>query len=244
MKINILGVDIENSLTIDTVLEKIEAAIESKQKLFITTVNPEIVMAAKKDNEFKEILNKADLSLPDGVGLRYAAFFRGKSLKQTIPGSSLTEEICRAANEKSYKIFLLGGDPRVAELAAIKLKKRLNNIQIVGAEEGMSRKNFSYCDQKLIKKINQVRPDILFVSFGAPKQEKWIYYNLPKLNSVKIAVGVGGTFDFLAGIIKRAPLVFRAAGFEWLYRLIKQPKRIKRILTAVILFPLAVVFKK
>jgi N-acetylglucosaminyldiphosphoundecaprenol N-acetyl-beta-D-mannosaminyltransferase len=242
MKIDILGVLIEKDYTIKNVLDQIKLSIDNSKKLFITTINPEMIMAAQKEPEFKEILNQSDLPLPDGFGIKCAAFFQIKRLK-LIPGSDLVPKICELAQDNGYKLYLLGGGPYVAKMAAIKLQKKYPPLKIVGVEEGMTQDNFSFNNKKVIDKINQTGPDILFVAFGVPKEEKWIFYNLPQLTTVKIAMGVGGTFDFLAGIIKRAPLPFRLTGFEWLYRLIRQPRRFPRIITAVIRFPLRVLFK-
>jgi len=243
MKIKILGIQIDKDYTVKKVIKKIEEAIGTGSKLFITTVNPEMVMLARKDEEFKNILNSAGISLPDGFGIKCAAFYYLKRLK-VITGCDLTEKICKAAGKNGYKIFLLGGLNHVAEMTKIKLEKKYPGLNIVGAEQGIGPDNFSYDKKEVIDMINKAEPDILFVAFGAPKQEKWIYYNLPKLSTVNVAMGIGGTFDFLSGIASRAPLLMRLAGLEWLWRFAKEPKRSRRIFAAVIKFPFAVVFRK
>lgn len=209
----ILGVKIDN-LTIDEVLEKVEGFLTDDQQHYIVTPNPEFLVRAQKDKEFRKILNQADLAVPDGVGLIFAAWFLGQSLKQRISGVDLMERICQEAVQKKWPIFLLGAQPGIAQKATLNLKKDYPGLE-----------------------ISQNSPKILFVALGMPKQEKWIVNNLKKMSSVKLAIGVGGSFDFISGQVRRAPGLIRSLGLEWLWRFIRQPWRIKRILRAVIIFP-------
>lgn len=244
MKLNVLGVLVDYKFSFADILRIIKEHVKQNKKLFITTVNPEMIIRAQEDQEFKDILNRAGLSLPDGSGLRYAAFWQFKKIKQKIAGSDLTKKIIELAEKNDFSVYLLGGDPHSAEMAKIKLEKKFPKVRIVGAKEGMTKEEFSYNNQKIIDSINRAAPDILFVAFGVPKQEKWISRNIDKLPSVKVAAGIGGTFEFLAGMINRAPLVFRALDIEWLWRLGRQPQRFKRIYNAVIKFPIMVVFSR
>ena len=209
MKTDILGVKIDN-LTIDEALERIRG--------FVVLPYSEFIVEAQKDKEFRNVLNSADFCLCESRGLWLVARFLKKPLKEPISGVDLIRRL-------RGKIFLLGGKPGIAERARKKL-----NTKIVGVEHG-------YQDlDKVIKKINKAKPDILLVGLGSPKQEKWIYENLKKMPSVKVAVGVGGAFDFISGRIKRAPKFIQKIGLEWLWRFIRQPWRIKRIYNGVIKF--------
>ena len=211
-----VGVGIDN-LTMDEVLEKISG--------FVVLPYSEFIVRAQKDEEFKNILNSADFCLCEGRGLQLAARFLGKKLKENIAGVDLIYKLNLESGVKNHRIFLLGGEKEVVKKAGVKLGKN-----VVGAEHG-------YQDlKKIIEKINKIEPDILLVGLGSPKQEKWIYENLKKMPSVKIAIGVGGAFDFISGRMKRAPKFFQKIGLEWLWRLILQPWRIKRIYNGVVKF--------
>lgn len=235
----ILGVKI-NSPDPNELIEKINLFLDEDKSHYIVTTNPEFIIEATKDNEFKKILNEADLSLADGFGIKLVSWLKGKNIKR-ISGVDLMLRICQIAEQKNSSIFLLGSLEDTAERAALKLVEKFNNLNIVGAEEGIKFKiqNLDYIkkNEELLKRINKVKPDIIFVAFGAPKQEKWIYENKAKIPSLKLAMGVGGTFDFIAKKIKRAPKIWRLAGLEWLWRLIMQPWRLFRIIKAVIYFP-------
>lgn len=238
-KIAILGVGIDN-LILSEALGKAERFLNSGKINFIATPNPEIILAAKKDDEFRKILNSADLALADGVGLIFASRFLKTPLKQRISGVDFTLALCGLAEKKEKTVFLLGGGEGVAEKTGQELKKLFPRLKISGTAGGTKADNFP---------PRNVRADILFAAFGAPKQEKWIFANLTALESsgVKIALGVGGAVDIISGRLPRAPLFLRRIGLEWLWRLILEPRRLKRIFNAVIIFPSAVIkhkFKK
>jgi len=233
--VKILNVKIDN-LSLSSVLEKIGQFFQSGQHQ-IATVNPEFIMAAQKDEEFKNILNKCDLSVADGFGLVLAARRRGEKLIQRITGVDLMKEICHLAADQNRSVFLLGAKKKgVVEQTARQLISEFPGLKVVGAERGFRHWHRHFSDEKLITIINRRQPEILFVAFGQVKQEKWIYYNLPKMPSVKLAMGVGGAFDYISGRVKRAPRFMRSLGLEWLYRLIRQPWRLPRIVTAVFKF--------
>ncbi len=244
MKANILGVLIDQ-LTMAEALDRIEKFLEVGGQHYVVTPNPEMVILAQKDQEFKNILNQADLAIPDGFGLILASIWLGERIKERVTGADLVLQLGEKIENTEYKLFLLGGQSGVAKRAAANLKERFPGLKIVGAEEGVEEVGkLGYWETNdLDNRINQARPDILLVAFGQGKQEKWIYYNLPRLKTVRVAIGVGGTFDYLAGNISRAPKILQKLGLEWSWRLVVEPRRWQRILTAVILFPLAV-FKK
>jgi len=220
-KINLFGVKIDN-LDTNTVLDKIEQFLNSQKQHYIVLPYSEFIVNAQKDEEFKNILNKADLCLCESKGLYFVARFLNKKIKEPINGIELIYKISKDQNV-NQKIFLLGGRENVAEKVRDKLKSK-----VIGVEHGYQ--NLS----KVIKKINKLSPNILLVAIGSPKQEKWIFNNLNKMSSIKVAIGVGGAFDFISGHIKRAPGFLQKIGLEWLWRLIIQPKRIKRIYNGVI----------
>lgn len=229
----ILGVKIDE-LSKDQVLAKIGQFLKSNSLHQITTINPEFMLAAQKDSEFKKVLNDADLSVPDGVGLKLAGFIKRQKIGERITGVDLTWELAKIASQNDYSIFFLGAKEGIAKKAASILKLKYPNLKIAGTYAG------SPSEEGIAKKINDAHADILLVAFGAPKQDKFIYNNKNTLN-VKIAIGVGGTFDYIAGIIPRAPKWMRSFGLEWLYRLFRQPSRLGRIFNAVIKFPILVI---
>lgn len=224
MKIELFGIKFDN-LSMGEVLEKVKDFLGDGKQHYIVLPYSGFVVRAQKDKEFKNVLNKADFCLCEGRGLWLMARLVGKKLKQNIYGIDLIYNICNAEYElqnTNYKIFLLGGKQDVVDKTRKKLGER-----VIGSEHG-------YQDlDKIIKKINQIKPDILLVALGSPKQEKFIYYNLSKMPSVKLAIGVGGAFDFISGRVKRAPEVLQKIGLEWLWRLILQPGRIKKTFNAV-----------
>jgi len=240
MKINILGVQIDN-LTKSEVLKKVEEFLTNGRQHYIVTPNPEIVMAARKDKEFLEILNQADLAVPDGFGLILASRYLKRPLPERITGVDLMLNICKIAEQKNCSIYLVSAEKGLAkpQETAEALNKRFPKLKIIGTT--LSKEESA---DRLIIEINSTRPDILFAALGAGKQEKFIASNLDKIPSVKIATGVGGAFDFIAGKVKRAPRLMQKIGLEWLWRLFMQPWRWKRILTATIKFSWVVINHK
>lgn len=214
----------------------------------ISTVNPEFLMEARKNQKFLQVLQKADLRIADGFGLVCASVllygFKKKLFRMT--GGELTDILAQLCAETGKKIYLIGADSGIAEKAAQVLQKKFPSLIIAGAEEGILKdaKDSSMLSEKLCARISASGTDVLLVAFGAPKQDLWIAENRERLPGVKIAVGVGGTFDYLAGVVPYAPRVMRALGLEWLFRLATQPHRLNRIVTAVIRFPIAVMFEK
>jgi len=225
MRVFILGVKIDN-LTMSEVLESVRNFLKDGKQHYIVLPYSEFIVRAQKDKEFQRILNEADLSLCESKGLYLVAgLCLRKSLKENIYGIDLIHNLISNSQFLISKIFLLGGKKDVAK----KTKEKLGN-KIIGAEHG-------YQDlRKVVEKINKAEPDILLVGLGSPKQEKWIYKNLKKMPSVKLAIGVGGAFDFISGRIKRAPKFLQKVGFGWLWRLVIQPRRVKRIYNGVIKF--------
>jgi N-acetylglucosaminyldiphosphoundecaprenol N-acetyl-beta-D-mannosaminyltransferase len=259
----ILGIPIDPYTFKETLNFIINAATMSKNKqIFIATPNPEMILEAQKNDVFKNILNETSLNIADGIGILWASAYlhfikdtksttfkiikavwlllaiiiNPKRIKKSIPervtGSDLFLEICKNL-PKNKSVFLLGAGPGIAEKAALILSINYDT-KIAGTFEGDP---YSENDKSIRQKINNSGADILFVAFGAPKQEIWIHRNLSGLTNVKIAMGIGGAFDFVSGNISRAPNIMRKLGLEWLYRLFTQPSRFKRIFNASVKFP-------
>ena len=236
MKENILGVDV--SITSYEKLKKnIELDIKNNKQKMIIAINPEKVLKAKKDDELKKMLNSADYAIPDGIGIIYASKIKHGNIKSRITGIDCMEMLCKLAQEKNYKIFMYGAKKEVIKEAKNNLEKKYKGIKIVGTIDGYEKDN-----DKIVEKINKCRPNIIFVALGSPKQENWIKENMKKLNC-NIFQGVGGSFDVFSGNIKRAPEWMQKCGLEWLYRLIKEPKRIFRQLN-LIKFMFLVIFSR
>lgn len=219
MRTYVLGVKIDD-VTMDEALEEIKGWLKGKEKKYIVTPNPEFLITAQKDRVFKAILNNADLSIPDGVGLKLS----GK-IKNTVSGIDLMEKLINFGGDYGFTVGLIGGKDGVAKKCAECLRKKYPKIKIVYADNGgVIDNNGSWIEGN---RLAFPPMDILFVAFGHIKQEKWIAENLKKI-PVKVAMGVGGAFDALSGKVPRAPKIIRSLGGEWLFRLIAQPWRIKR----------------
>lgn len=238
----ILGVRFD-IVTMEQAIKKALLLVKSSnQQQFVVTPNPEMVLYAQKDKEFKKILKTACLSLPDGAGILWASAYQNRMkypgrFKERVTGVDFMKEFIKACSYKKIRIFLLGAALGVAESVKKYFEHTYPGVTIVGVSSGSAKNEDFHIIQKA---INNTLPEVLFIAFGSPKQEKWIVHNLPSLPSVKLAVGVGGAFDFIAGIKKRAPTWMQKLGLEWLFRLIQEPRRIVRIFNAVIKFPIAV----
>lgn len=235
----ILGVRIDR-VNFQEALRVIKKLIRSEQSHQLATVNSEFIMAAQKNKKFRDILNKTSLSTPDGAGELWAMkFLHGIKLKERVTGVDLFWAIAKLSEDKGYRIFMLGGDPGVVKVAAQRVRLIHSKARIIYTYEGSPKET-----KKIRRLINHTKPNILFVAWGSPKQDIWIAENLKKFHSPLVAIGVGGTFDFIAGVRARAPKWMRSIGLEWLYRLFQEPKRFGRIWTAVVRFPLAVFISK
>lgn len=239
-RIKILGVEID-SLTIEEFGDKTEELIKNSDKTckIIVAPNTEFIMCAQKDEEFFNILKQAELATPDSIGVIIGAKLQKKEFKQRIPGQAYFREIIKRSNEKGISVYILGGKEDVLEKAIFNLKKEFPTVNIIGYHEGYFEKD---SEEEVINEINRLKPNVLFVAMGAPKQEKWIYKNRDKLQ-VDVAAGQGGTLDFEAGRIKRAPMWIQKIGMEWFWRLLRQPSRIKRM-SVLPVYLIKILFKK
>lgn len=225
--VRILGIDIDN-INIDEAGNLTKELIEKSNKTckVVVAPNTEFIMIAQKDEEFYRILQNADLATPDSVGVMIGGKLQKKPFKQRIPGQSYFRKILEIGEKEGWSFYMLGGKDEVPRLATENIKKIYPNLNVVGYHEGFFEKD---SEEKVIEEINNLQPNVLFVAMGAPLQEKWINKNKDKLK-VDIAAGQGGTFDYEAGKIKRAPQIVQKLCIEWLWRLILQPSRIKRMI--------------
>ncbi|WP_308534065.1 WecB/TagA/CpsF family glycosyltransferase [uncultured Peptoniphilus sp.] len=239
--VNICNIDFEENKKI------LNSFLKSEKLNKIYTPNTEIVMAAKNDEGLKALINKGDLILADGIGLIYASKMRKNPLKERVTGFDSSIELLKMANKDALKVYFLGGKEGIAKRAAENVKREYENLIICGYHNGYFKGAHtgdinSPEEEAIIRQINEKNPHIIFVGLGFPKQEIWIDKNYDRLKG-KIIIGNGGVLDILAGAAKRAPEIFIKLNLEWFYRLITDPKRIKRQL-AIPKFLLAVLFDK
>lgn len=223
--IDILGVPVD-SITMGEAVAKIGSFMEESGVHAVFTPNAEIMMAAQRDPELKEILSNADMLTADGAGVVLASKLLARSVPEKVSGIDLVREIFKAYASKGLRLFLFGAVPGVAEEAAENIKAANPGIIIAGCRNG-----FFTPDQEsaIVNEINSSNADLLLVALGAPKQEKWIARNRNALN-VKVCIGVGGAMNVLSGRIQLSPDFFRRNGLEWLHRLYKEPRRAKRMM--------------
>lgn len=221
LKESILGVDVSKE-TYDSLTAELFSRAKEGKKSFIVAVNPEKIIKAEQDLNLKKLINSADYQIPDGIGVLLASKLQRGQIRDRITGIDLMMRIVVESSNQEKEVFLYGGKPGVAEKAKQQLLKEYPKLKIVGVLDG-----YQTDDQQLIDKINKTKPTIIFVALGSPRQEEWILKNKENLN-VSIFQGVGGSFDVIAGNIKRAPAFFLKFGLEWLYRLLMEPWRWKR----------------
>ncbi|PLR78260.1 glycosyltransferase [Bacillus sp. V3-13] len=222
--VKILGTNFINTTLKDFTKVITQRIIENK-KTFIVTANPEIVMHAEANSDYQMVLDQADFITADGIGIVKAAALLNRPLPERVAGFDLMIELLKVANNKNLRVYLLGAEETVLLKAVDHIHTNYPNVIIVGHHHGF----FDWDDPSLAENMKQLNADLIFVALGFPKQENWIYQNINKFDK-GIFMGVGGSFDVLSGNVKRAPLVWRKLNIEWLYRLLKQPSRWKRML--------------
>lgn len=222
-RIDVLGVSFDD-LTMDEAVEIALGFMQERRACYACTPNPEIVMAAKGDAALRAALSGAELVLADGVGITKAAAMLGTPLKSRVPGIDFASNVISRLAQRGGSVYLLGAKPLVAEAAAEKLTQTYPGIVIAGTNDG-----YFTDDAPVIEKINAASPDFLMVCLGSPKQELWMSANAGRL-SCGLMAGLGGSLDVMAGNVQRAPETWRRLGLEWLYRVIKEPKRLGRVM--------------
>ncbi|MCL2402194.1 MAG: WecB/TagA/CpsF family glycosyltransferase [Oscillospiraceae bacterium] len=223
MSIDVLGVKFD-ALTMQQAVSQACEIMDSGEKAYVVTPNPEIVWLCRKDESLREIVNAAGLVLPDGIGVILGASVLGTPLCERIAGIDFAEVLFAEMAMVGKSVYLFGAKPGIAEEAGRRLGEKYPSLIIAGTSDG-----YFDDDTPIIESINAAKADLLLVCLGSPRQERWMAENLDKLD-VKLMAGLGGSLDVFAGAVKRAPVFFQRFGLEWLYRLIKQPRRIVRMI--------------
>jgi len=199
--------------------------LKNKEKCFVVTANPEIVMKTREDAEYKRIVQSADYVIADGIGIVKAASWKGDPLPERVAGFDVMLDLLKAAEEEGFSCYFLGAEELINEKAVEEVKSRFPKLQIAGRHHGF----FELNNSDIVEEVKTTNPDIVFVALGLPRQELWIGEHLNTFNK-GIFMGVGGSFDVLAGAVKRAPAIWIKLNLEWAYRVLKQPSRLFRIL--------------
>lgn len=226
-RINICGLSFCN-VTMSEALDFLKTAVKEGKQVSVVTPNAEITSRAMEDESYREILNSAELMIPDGIGVINASKILKTPLKEKVAGVELGENLLKYAAEARLAVFFLGGKPGVADTAAAKMTQKYENLTISGVHDGyFSREGDE--NRAVVEQIAGSGAAILFVCMGQQVQEQWINDNRDKLPAVKILLGLGGSLDVYAGNTKRAPKLFIKLGLEWLWRVIREPWRISRV---------------
>lgn len=223
-KVTILGIPFIN-ITLEKMIARLDEHITQNNKAFVVTANPEIVLAANEDESYKQAISKANYVTADGIGIVKAANLLGTPLPGRVTGFDMFMSLLALANEKKYSIYLLGAKDEVLQRALAEIEKQFPDVRVAGSHHGF----FDWKDSKIDDEIRETKPDMVFVALGLPRQEKWISEKIDSFEK-GVFMGIGGSFDVLAGEVKRAPMIWQKLNVEWLYRLLKQPSRIGRMM--------------
>lgn len=224
-RLEILGVGID-CIDSQQALQQIGEFIENGEPHQIVTANAEIIYQASKNEKMRNVINAAQMVTADGSGVVWASRQLGQPLAQRVTGIDLVNSICQQSAKEKWKIYILGSAPGVAATAAVNIRNKFPGCNIIGTHHGY----FNAKEEKqILAELEQLKPDVLFVALGAPKQEYWIADHIQKLG-IPVAMGIGGSMDVLSGNVKRAPKWMQKMSLEWLYRLLIQPTRFKRVL--------------
>lgn len=231
-KIKILGIEID-ALNMKGAIEVFKNLMSEPGCDLIVTPNSEIVVNAQKDKELSSLIEKASLVIPDGIGLVYASKIVGKPLEERVTGIDFLSNALDYVQKNGQSVYILGSKPKtedrdsIANMAAENMLKKYTNLKIAGTRDGYFKEGD---EEQIVEEINASGAEFLVVALGSPKQEKFIYKHREKFANVKAAIGVGGSLDVWAGVVKRAPEFYQKYGLEWLYRFAKEPTRFKRML--------------
>ncbi|WP_347563670.1 WecB/TagA/CpsF family glycosyltransferase [Pseudoflavonifractor sp. 524-17] len=222
LKTEVLGVRFDD-LSLEEMVHTAASLIEAGGFHYAVTPNPEFILSARDNEAFREVLNQADLSMPDGIGVIYASRILGRPLKGRVPGIDFASGLIAWAARTGRRLFLLGSKPGIAELAAASLRGQYPGLTVCGTHDGYFKE-----DAPVVSAIQEAQADVVLVGLGAPKQELWMAQNGPATGA-KFMIGLGGALDVFAGVTQRAPERWQKMGMEWCYRLIHDPKRISRM---------------
>lgn len=224
MKINVLGIRFD-SLTPEEAARRGGELLSAPGFHYAVTPNPEFILSAEKDDLFRNILNGADLVLPDGIGVIYSAKLLGTPLAGRVTGVGFAGDMLTALDKLGGRLFLLGAKPGVAEEAGRRIAAQYPGLTVCGTQDGYFKEDEQ---ERVLQAIRDAAPDLIFVCLGAPKQEKWIAEYGPQTGA-HLAIGLGGVLDVYAGTVQRAPVFYQKLGLEWFYRLMKEPWRAGRM---------------
>ena len=213
-----------DNVTMDEAVAQAVENLQSKRRCMVVTPNAEIAQSCVTDDRLREIVRKAGLVLPDGIGVIYASRILKKPLKQRVPGVEFGENLVSALRDTGKTIFFLGGKPGVAEEAAHRLQVKYPGLKVAGTKDGYFQR-----EEEAVEAVQQAKPDVLFVCLGSPKQEYFMADHFDQLGAT-LMVGLGGSLDVYAGKVERAPALFRKLGLEWFSRLLRQPSRLGRMM--------------
>lgn len=223
-KVKILGVAFD-PLNREELTKKLNSMLDGDGRGYLVTPNPEILMRADADGQYRRVLNGAALSIADGVGVVWAAKKLGADIRERIPGVEIGEQVLSLCAEKGIGVYFLGGKEGIAEEAAKKMQAKYRGLNVAGTSHG-------YFDEKeneaIVWSINESKANVLFVCMGSPRQEKWIAENISKTTAVRLALALGGSLDVYSGKVRRAPPAFRRIGAEWLWRSFSSFERLRR----------------
>ena len=222
-RVDVLGVGFDR-VHLAAAVERILRRLDAGERTFVITANPEFVMLARSDTDLARIAREADLVVADGTGIFAASRLLGDPLPR-VPGRLLVDALVPHLAQRRSSVFFLGAAPGVAERAAAELRRRAPGLVVAGVHAGSAEPEQ---DAVSIARIRETDPAVLLVAYGMPKQERWIARNLTALPGVHVAIGVGGVFDQLAGVQKVPPAALHAIGLEWLWRLVREPRRWRR----------------
>ncbi|WP_100401510.1 WecB/TagA/CpsF family glycosyltransferase [Bacillus sp. FJAT-42315] len=217
-----LGVSV-SPYTYDEIIDDIKIRMADDLQSTVIAVNPEKVITAGRDPLVKELINDSTYQIPDGIGMIIASKLKNGDIRERVTGVDMMGRLLQFAAQEGHGVFFYGAKEEVVRTAKEKLEASIPNLHVAGYENG-----YVQDQEALVQKINESKAGLLFVALGSPRQELWIRESMPKLPNVKVFQGVGGSFDVYSGKVKRAPAFYRKFGLEWLYRLMKEPKRIKR----------------
>ena len=220
--VSILGVKVHD-VTMPEALDRVSDFIASRAPHLIVTLGTEMVMGARRDRSLLNLVNGAALVIPDGGGLIWASRRFGTPLREKVAGIDFLQEICRLSGDRGWKLFFVGGKPGIAAAAAEKIRSRFPGAIIVGTHDG-----YTGVDE-MLPALQEAKPDVVFAGMGFPRQERWLLELMSAAPPIPVGVGVGGSFDVLAGKLQRAPAWMIRLNLEWLFRFFQEPKRFRRI---------------
>lgn len=235
-RVTILGVEIDN-VAMEQAVDRVGEYLDGVKPKVVYTPNPEIVLAAHTDESYKNILNHADLSVPDGRGLRFVS-----RVRHTVPGTDLAKRLLKLASERALRVACVVRQDGLSTLDAVldAVQHHAPRAQV----RGIALPRQELHNAQAVKMLSEFQPHIVLVGLGFPYQEQWLAEHLQHILSARVGMAVGGAFDFWTGMARRAPTGWRSVGLEWLWRLITEPRRFKRICTAVFVFPIMALFSR